>query len=238
MKRRTVIQFIILLASFVTLIFLGTWQIQRLEWKNEIINKLNAEYAKNPSDNIFTFQELQQIPEDELDIRYGNIKGEFIYDKEILMGPHAHKKEISYKVITPMKLTNNNYIFVQRGWLKQTDKDKLTEAQNRPKGIISLTAIFRTPEWNSFTPNNSPENNIWMKLDIDEIAQAKEIQSIAPVIAYTEKSSKDFGLIQIETTKQYPRNNHKQYALFWYGMALILFIIAGIYGVQTRRSKT
>ncbi len=236
MSLKNICQSLILVLSFITLLYLGNWQLERLDWKNNVIKQLSSEYAKDPKKFTYSFKDIEAFSTDKNAIRYGSAKGVFDYDKEILMGPHSHEKKISYKVITPLELSNNAHILVHRGWIKLEDKEQITNLQNRPKGPVTISGIFRAPEWNSFTPNNSPENNVWTKLDIQEIANVKKITPIAPAVLYAEFSSKEFGLITMNATKWFPRNKHRQYAIFWFGMAFILIIISGVYYRQSRKA--
>ena len=223
------VRLFIITVAFLTLCALGTWQLQRLEWKENIIAQLDSEYAQNSDQSLLHFEDLSTAK-----LRYGNVRGRFDYTKEILVGPVSHDGKIGYRVVTPIKLQTGGSLLVQRGWIDQNSQDRLKATH--PKGNITVTGIFRQPDWNRFTPDNSPENNIWTKLDIKEIAEAKNINPIAPVILYAQKASKDFQGLIMQQQKWYPRNKHKQYALFWFTMAFVLLGICGFYARQHQKS--
>lgn len=223
------ITIIILLISFSILLSLGYWQTKRLSWKNDIIAQLKTEYAKDPDQHSYSLKDLEEGK-----ILYGSARGRFIYNKEILVGPKPLDGEIGYLVITPLKLTSKGYILVNRGWINQNDKD-LTDSTHK-QGLITINGIFRTPDWNRFTPNNSPENNIWTKLDIEQIANEKQINPTAPVMLYAETTSKPSDLLKMQTAKWLPRNKHRQYAIFWFTMAGALLLVAGLYWHQKKRN--
>lgn len=206
------------------LLSLGYWQVQRLAWKTEIIEQLENEYAKDPIANRLSLTSLQNEQ-----IQYGSVKGRFDYTKEIRVGPKPHDGKIGYLVITPMKV-NGGHLLINRGWLEEGDIKT-----GQPRGHIVVTGIFRKPDWNSFTPENSPENNIWTKLDIEQIARVKNIKNIAPVMLYAESASKPFDNLILQSERWFPRNKHKQYAIFWFSMAGVLLGIFGIYSWQKRR---
>lgn len=220
---RRIIAPILFITAFLTLIVLGTWQVQRLAWKNNIIQNLNDSYT-NAEENL-SFATIQ-TPND-TGIYYGSVQGRFIYDKEILVGPKPNEGDIGYQVITPLKMRDGNYILVNRGWINGDKKENLQST--RPQGKITVGGLFRKPDWNSFTPDNSPENNIWTKLDITQIATAKNITPIAHLMLYADKTSKPFGELRMQQEKWYPNNKHRQYAIFWYVMAGALVVVFGLF---------
>ena len=53
---------------------------------------------------------------------------------------------------------------------------------------------------------------------------------------YAEKSSKNFGVLQLQQERWMPRNKHKQYAIFWFTMAAVFcgFFSAYAYVQKTK----
>lgn len=221
------ISFVLLVGALATLLSLGCWQVQRLAWKNKIITQLDYEYNQDPPP-LFRFSQLQK--ESEHNILYGSVRGRFLYNKEILVGPVPYEGKIGYRVITPLKLKGDNYILVNRGWVDQEKIDDLKSTW--VSGNITVTGLFRAPDWNSFTPENNPENNVWTKLDIQQIAQEKNVIPVSPYLLYIAETSKNFGILQLQDKKWYPRNKHKQYAIFWFTMAAVMLFVFGLYWRQ------
>ena len=227
---KNVLGFILVAISFLTFIFLGFWQVERLEWKNKIIAQLETEYAKNPMDFRLGFDDLKKQ-----DIQQGHIKGKFDYSKQILMGPKKQDEQIGYDVIIPMTLREKKTVLVNMGWIKGEKREDIKTPT--PRDRIVLTGITRKPDWNRHTPNNSPTNNIWTKLDIDQIAAAKNIKNIAPVIFYAKTASVPFNEFKMMEDNWYPRNKHRQYALFWFSAAGILLVLVGFYFFLQRKKN-
>ncbi len=224
---KKIISLLLFCCALVALLLLSYWQMERLQWKTDIIARLNIEYQKSPKENLFNFDDLSSFEDLKLPLRFGQVLGHFEYDKEILVGPKPYKGEIGYQVITPLKLNNNGFILVNRGWVEESKKEAIKA--NQPQDYITVTGIFRRPDWNSFTPDNSPSNNVWTKLDIKQIAKVKKITPIAPVMLYASNISVNFKPIILQNEKWYPRNKHLQYAIFWFTMALVLLLISGIF---------
>ncbi len=222
-------------AALFTLLFLSYWQLQRLAWKTDIIDRLKIEYQKDPTQYKFNFNDLISFKDETLPLKHGQVSGRFIYEKEILVGPKPFKGKIGYQVITPLKLKDNGYVLVNRGWVNVTNKEAIKK--NRSHKDTSINGVFRKTDWNRFTPENSPENNIWTKLDIDEIAHVKDINPVVPVMLYASHSSSDFDLIIPNGKEWYPRNKHLQYAIFWFTMAFALVSVFGIFTWKNKKRK-
>jgi len=219
-------------ASFFTLCWLGNWQLERAQWKDGIIAQLEAEYAKDPMQHRLEFGDLQNTA-----IQHGSLRGKFDYSKQMLFGPKKNpdksSEEIGFDVLIPLRLKDGN-VLVNMGWVQGENREAIETPA--PRSFIVLTGIARAPDWNKFTPNNSPENNVWTKLDIEQIAKAKSIQPIAPVIFYARNASVTFKDFKMMEENWFPRNKHIQYAIFWFSMAGILLILVGIVFLKNRKS--
>ncbi|NQZ13533.1 MAG: SURF1 family protein [Alphaproteobacteria bacterium] len=217
---------LLLLSGAVILCTLGYWQVQRLEWKSDVIEALEREYNKSTEERQSTLTELRNADKG---ISYITLKGTLLFDKEIKYGPKSHDGEIGYHIITPLK-TKAGTVLVSRGWVDDT-----YTAPSKTKYTL-VTGIIRAPDWNRFTPNNNPSTDVWTKLDISQIAQVKNIDNVFPKILYaTESAYKNDPVITIHSN-WYPRNKHKQYAIFWFSIAFIFLGFFGFYISRSRRS--
>ena len=79
-----------------------------------------------------------------------------------------------------------------------------------------------------FTPADEPQNNVWYLRDSTAIAKAKKWATIAPFYIEQESPVPPGGLPKPGKLAVALPNNHLQYALTWFGLALAL---AGVYVV-------
>jgi len=215
---------IVVLTAFSVLILLGVWQIQRLQWKQEIIEQLDREYKKEPIEFFYDYETLRALENKEVPILYGSVLGTF--DKPpILLKPKTRNGIVGAHVLQPLELETGETIIVNRGWIATNDADNLNLNINQSKQMVS--GIFRKPDWNRFTSNNSPSENIWMKPDIEEIVSYYKIDEYAPIMLYATNIENNSTIIT-QDQNWYPRNKHKQYALFWFSSAFILLILVGL----------
>ena len=212
---------------------LGVWQLQRLEWKTSLIETLDAEYPKDATQNIITGQNLENYEAADkknapLAVR-GTVTGTYDLTKQILVGTRFYDNLPGKHVLTPLQMDDGTWLLVNRGWVSQSWKP-VDEANPPPNGTVSITGLLRRPtERNPFTPDNKPLKDEWYYPDLEEIADVKNISgTIHEYILHQEKdensaSTADYPIA--EAAKPVLDNNHLQYAIFWFSMAAILFVI-------------
>lgn len=207
---------IFMLLGLCILCALGTWQLKRLKWKAGIIEKLNTAYAGEASQLL----DLANI--EEQDFSYGRVGGIFMPDKAILLGPRTRNGNIGHDLIVPLKHPDGA-LLVNLGWTNRDINDlpiyHLKDQQ------VWFEGLARWPDWNYFTPENKPEENLWYRADTAEMTTAQNLKNPFPFLFYAENSSHKFDATFPNNARWYPNNNHLQYTLFWFSMAGILIMI-------------
>ncbi|HEY0900687.1 MAG TPA: SURF1 family protein [Micavibrio sp.] len=229
---------VFLIACITLLCALGYWQVQRLHWKENLIKTYQAEYARNPLDNRFDQNDLQAIAQKNPAMEYGSLRGHYHHDLEILIGPRTHDGAPGYHVVTPFSLAGGNgRVLVNRGWVPLDQADPARRIENQTEGMVVLTGMARRPDKpNPFTPANDPANHTWYSVDTQDIAMAVNMPVFPDVVFYAEtQDPRPQGPypLMIET-RIMPKNNHLQYALFWFTMALIFAGLPLIYCFMPR----
>lgn len=214
----------LMLGALGTLFFLGNWQLERLAWKTDIIDALQNAY-ENPTD--LTWQDLNQDG-----FIYGKLTGTLQADQIIFLGPKTNtNSEIGYHAIVPIQ-TKRGMLLGNFGWVE-------TQEMSVPKARqVTVTGLVRKPEWNRFTPNNSPENNVWTKPNIAEISEFLGLENVASTMIYIEETQPELKEFEPHPKGWFPRNKHAQYASFWFFMAFVMVIIIGGYSVRLIRRNT
>ncbi|MFN3826063.1 MAG: SURF1 family protein [Micavibrio sp.] len=222
-----------LLMVFCTLVVLcglGHWQMQRLAWKTDLIAKFEKEYARDPLANPLDELALNEIARQSPALMYGSLRGRFHHDLEILIGPRTHDDQPGYHVITPFSIVGGNgRVLVNRGWVPLEKANPLSRIEGQTEGVLTLTGIARLPDKaNHFTPENNPQDHVWYSVDSQAIAMAVNMPSFPAVVFYAETQQPPYSGIWpiMAPTRTMPRNNHLQYAIFWFGMAGVLVILS------------
>ncbi len=205
---------------------LGTWQLQRLQWKAGILEAIEAEYAVNASDALL----LPRVLSEDIDFKRGHIVGTYMHDKEVLLQPRMHDGDVGYHVLTPLRLSGAQdiVILVNRGWVPFDWNDLKGDEVRKPEGVLKVMGMLRSvPRVSSFVPENIPETSMWYRIDLEQIAMARGFKGFTPNMLYAETENDGGQAYPIAAaTRISPRNNHAQYAFFWFAMAVAM---VGIY---------
>ncbi|MFK7839456.1 MAG: SURF1 family protein [Bdellovibrionales bacterium] len=207
--------------GFIILCALGSWQIKRMAWKNDIIEKLETAYA---SDNS---KELNFSTINEEDFAYGQISGKFLFDQSIPFGHHVQDSIGGHTIVTPVK-TMQGMLLVDLGFNPSTQDIRQHPLNELNGQTITFKGLARSSTWNNFIPENDPSNDIWYRYDIEQIANAKNLGSAIPFILFADHAKPPLKGSFPSNEKWSPNNNHAQYAFFWFTLAASLILIYGL----------
>ncbi len=188
---------------------LGTWQLYRLQWKQDLINQISEGLKSTPirySQNIIT--NYQRV----------FLEGKYDFENQIYLYSLNEKGQPGFDVITPFETKNKEIILVNRGWIKREFKKNLKI--NSSSSMI--TGLLREkPSKNIFTPKNDPKKNIWFSINLNEIQKITG-KKFNNYIVYLEDETIDIPKPK-KITIDLP-NNHLKYAITWYSISIsILF---------------
>src|SRR5690606_11685812 len=136
-------------------------------------------------------------------------------------------------VMTPLELTNDTFVIVNRGFMPLDRKDAATRKEGQVAGTVSVTGLLRMPEdAGYFAPANDPAKDAWYRRDAGEIARARGLARAAPFTIDADATPNPGGLPQGGDTRVVFTNNHLQYAVTWFGIALALVGVFGVFAWQ------
>ena len=187
---------------------MGTWQVYRLYLKNNLISDLE----KNLKTSSINFNV-------DIDKEYTKIlfKKKDLNTKIFLY--HLNKGETGFKVIVPYEINSSLLVLVDKGWIR---KDKINLIKNtlfNDDIIEGYTRKIR--EKNLFTPNNNIKEDFLYSVEIDNLKKSLNKNIYPLLIIQTSKTNKD--IIPNDYEVRLP-NNHLQYAITWYGLAIFTII--------------
>ena len=194
---------------FVLILFsLGIWQTIRLNHKNNLIENLQNNLKKN---SIYFNSDVSEEYTKVL-IKKKSLKPEvFLY--------HLNKGEIGFKVIVPYEVNDSLVVLVDKGWVK---KDKINLIK---KGLFNEDVIEgytqKIKEKGLFTPDNNNKEDFTYFIDINSLKTNLNKNIYPLLIIQTSKTNKD---IAANNYQIHLSNNHLQYAITWYGLALLTII--------------
>jgi surfeit locus 1 family protein len=222
------------LLLFLVLVALGTWQIQRLHWKEGLIAELRATVSGPPSALPDAQAALNRM-----EFHHVKFAGKFLNQDELYRHAIAADGTPGVHVVTPFQLDNGDIVFVDRGFVPEDRRDPATRAAGQIAGATSVTGLLRLPETASswFTPANEPGENLWFTMDLPAMAAARHLTHVMPFYVDADATPVPGGYpIGGQTNPNLP-NDHLQYALTWYGLAGLCVIYYGLFVRRWRKEK-
>jgi surfeit locus 1 family protein len=209
------------LVALVVLLSLGTWQVERLHWKEALIAERDARLAAPaallPADADWPAWDFRRV----------EVRGTFRHDLEQLFGASGHAGEVGHHVLTPLVRPDGTALLVDRGWVPADRAHPATRREGLLEGAVSVTGIARyrgdhVTNW--FTPANQPEQATWFSYDLPGLEGALGL-ALLPVVVEADGRPNPGGLPIGGLTRIALSNNHLQYAITWYGLALTLVAV-------------
>jgi surfeit locus 1 family protein len=215
------------------LLGLGTWQVQRLQWKEGLIAERNAALAAAPVPLPQTLDAARA-----LEFHPVRAEGEFLNDHELYLNAQSFSGDQGFLIVTPFRLGDGQIVFIDRGFVPTARKEPATRAAGQITGPTTVTGLLRLPEPpGTFTPANEPQKNSWFSIDLPAMAQAAGVGSALPFYVDADKTPVPGGWPQGGQTITDLPNNHLQYAITWYALAVALIAIYIRFAIRRRRSN-
>ncbi len=220
------------LAGLAVLIGLGVWQLERLEWKEGLIAQVEARSKDAP----ITLAEAMAIESKGRDPSYYRVRveGRFHHAQErYLYALSKSDGTPGWHVITPLATANGDIVLVDRGFVPDRLKDPSSRPSGQVEDVVTVTGIVRSPETQGlFTPDNEVQANRWFWRDLSGMARSMFPEGtieVAPFFLEAEQSDVPGGWPEGGQTRLELPNNHLQYAITWFLLALCLVVIYVIY---------
>ncbi len=216
-------------AGLAVLIGLGTWQLQRKQWKDQLIAKIAARIAASP----VPLSQAQQtwLAGGDIDYLHVTARGRLHHDKERYLYAPA-KSGLGWHVYTPLEWAPSQVVWINRGFVPDERKDPASRREGQLPGEVEVTGLVRVPHGTGlFTPANDVARNLWYWPDPTAMHASAFADTAVRALAFTvdvdARPEPPGGLPRGGVTRLDLPNRHLEYALTWYGLALTLI---GVYG--------
>ncbi len=220
---------LILLVALGILLALGTWQVERLHWKEGLLADIAARQSAPPVP--LSAIEAMAISGGDIEYRVVTATGRYINNKERHFFA-TFDGEPGFHIYTPLQLADGRYLFVNRGFVPYDAKEPEMRMQGQLTGEQTVTGLARARL--AGQPSGMPDNDLvkdifyWKDLDAMAASDGLAKDKVLPFFVDAGKAPNPGGLpIGGVTIVDLP-NSHLQYAVTWYGLAAALVVIVAI----------
>lgn len=215
------------LVSLAVLVGLGSWQMSRKAWKEELLSRIAARAKAAP----IPLSEALRRWSATGDVEYSHVRlaGRFLHERERhvfavdeRLGPGVH-------VYTPLETPDRQLVLVNRGFVPAPLVEASRRSAGQAAGEVAVTGLVRRPMprgW--FIPASEPERNMFYWPDYPTMlgsARGAGKGELTPVPFFVDADAEPAnpgGFPRGGVTRLSLPNRHLEYALTWYGLALTL----------------
>jgi surfeit locus 1 family protein len=213
-----------LLSAALVFIALGTWQIQRLFWKLDLIARVDArvhaEAIAPPAK-----AEWKSLQPNEIEYRHVALRGVFDHSRETLVQA-VTERGAGFWVLTPLTQADGVTVVVNRGFVPPDRRDPQSRIEGQLEGEVSVSGLLRLNEpGGAFLRSNDPAKGNWYSRDVVAIAEEKRLSNAAPYFVDADATANPGGLPVGGLTIVQFRNSHLVYAFTWFTLAIMSIVL-------------
>jgi len=218
---------------FIVFLCLGTWQVYRLQWKLDLIDRVDKRVhataqAAPPA------VDWPLVTRDTHEYLHVFIDGKYLYDQTARVQASTVLGS-GFWLMTPLQTNDGYIVLVNRGFVSGSaasaeavsDKTKTQES-----GMVRVTGLLRISETGGgFLRSNDAGSDHWYSRDVAAIAAARHLHNVAPYFIDADAKEKQAVDERLRYSADDPvggltvvqfHNNHLVYALTWYGLAFMV----------------
>ena len=214
------------LIALAILVSLGTWQLQRLKWKEGLLAQIAALQSAPAQDAAVVLARMargQDVSFTRVRTTCPGLASAPYLELYGLKDGMAGARLIS---ACPTPGTAYGAILVDRGFVADTvsARPPVAPADRTP---IEIVGVLRAPDAATFvTPPNRPDANRWFSRDVAAMAKTLGVSRPAPMFLMAETSTNpDWSALRPAPIPAEIPNRHLEYALTWFGLAGALIAV-------------
>jgi surfeit locus 1 family protein len=218
--RQILFPLVIGLGGIVVLLWLGFWQLDRLEWKLGIIRDIDARVAADPVP-------LPAAPNPDADNYLSVIMQGAATGEEIRFLDSGTAAGTGHHIISAFVTADGRRVMLDQGLLPLYEDEG-----------VALTAEV-TVQGNLIWPDDISRQaaieDEWYARDVAAMAQALGTEPL--LVALYAASQYDERLTPLAVDTRNIKNDHLEYAITWFLLSVVWFSMTGFYVVRSMRPK-
>ncbi len=223
MRRPGLLAMALTLSALLVTLSLGVWQLQRLAWKRDMMEQMQAGLAAPPLSLAARLDDPDDLAA--LNHRPVVVQGSYLHALEAHIAPRSHRGQTGLHVLTPLRLTNGATVLINRGWIPNDRRDPAARPLGQTAGPVTVRGILRSQfKMGRWTPEHDAKAGLWFWYDVASIAAARHLE--LPVAVVLADGQANPGGLPIGGVAQPAlRNDHLQYAFTWFSLAAVMVVI-------------
>lgn len=229
---------LIVLVVGATLLFsvffaLGTWQVQRLSWKLDLIQRV-TQRVHAPAVEAPKAARWATISAASDEYRHVRVRGNFLYSHSVFVQATTDYGS-GFWLLTPLRLDDDTIVLINRGFVSERSASVVSDAARSDddvKKMMTVTGLLRISEPDgAYLRANDPSANRWYSRDVAAIAAASHLSQVAPYFIDADATTSRPAITAVPISSDQPvagltiiafHNSHLVYALTWYALALMV----------------
>lgn len=230
-----VIGHILILVLGMTFVALGFWQLDRWS-ERRLSNSINAARYEAPPTPLLELLTAAGDDVASLEYRRAIVNGEFAPAEEVLLRSQVRDTRAGFDVITPLVLADDVVVLVDRGWVPLEFDTVPVVAASPPSGDTTTEGVVRLTEARAATGHDDFAQGAAVTISRVDIPALDAQMSGTLLPVYIELIG-EVGPTVLPIPGPLPdftdEGPHRDYALQWFGFALVA--VLG-YGLLIRRA--
>lgn len=215
-------------AALLVLIALGTWQVERLAWKEDLLATIDARIAAEPRSVDTVLAQWNESG----DVEYVPMRATGTFEDGEALFYATDRGTVGWQVLAPLRLADGRAVIVNRGFVPDGFRDPATRPP-APDGMIEVTGLARNPlfEKPGVAPGNTATEFFWKDYDAIRDRLGLSSSETLPFLLDAGLPGERYPLDTLPVPGQTIvalSNNHFGYAVTWYGIAVALVGVVSV----------
>lgn len=204
------------------LVGMGMWQLERLEWKEQLIRSAHEGLAADPID-LSIWEVLVPVSES---MRYNKVTARGKLDTSKILYLYATGPSgPGYNVISPFHMEGQGVVLVDRGFVSEVGQ---VEGRSSEPVVGQVTGIIQLDGKGTLGVEGNGAGGIWTYRSALEMGAQLGFDVVHPftvVLLPNESETPTAGQPRPMAPHLEFANNHLSYAITWFGLAFALICV-------------
>lgn len=223
--RRLIFPMLLGVSGVAVLLTLGVWQVQRLDWKRDLLMEIDSRISAPAV-------ELPADPQETRDEYLAVVTAGQLFGLELHVLTSGTAAGTGYRVISGFETSDGRRVLLDQGLLGLRDKDTTPEILIDTTTTLSGNLLWPDDKTSS-TPEPDMGANIWFARDVAAMAQV--LGTEPTMIVLRNASHLDPRLTPLPVSSSGIKNDHREYAITWFLLALVWAVMSGYLIQRTLR---